>query len=121
MGSRGHTAWNIRHRPEFEHSSDFATSTIHAPLLSIMGAGTPYFADSACRLQLMNITLQCQYYGAGRSKRTSILIWLGICLLAGGFEAGMVFAIRVSPVSPRYVGVEHALHFFAARIQRWPW
>ncbi|EIN09652.1 PQ-loop-domain-containing protein [Punctularia strigosozonata HHB-11173 SS5] len=37
---------------------------------------------------------QCLYYGQGRSKRTSIIMWLGTCIFAGAFEAGMVFAIR---------------------------
>ncbi|KAJ7730016.1 hypothetical protein DFH07DRAFT_849448 [Mycena maculata] len=37
---------------------------------------------------------QCQYYGERRSGRTATAMAVGAMLLVGGFEAGMVFALR---------------------------
>lgn len=40
--------------------------------------------------------LQCQYYGNKRPRRTCVALLLGLLIVLGGLEAGMVFAIRVS-------------------------
>ncbi|KAI1793503.1 PQ-loop-domain-containing protein [Ganoderma leucocontextum] len=37
---------------------------------------------------------QCQYYGRKRSKRAVILMGLTLTMVSGGFEAGMIFAVR---------------------------
>ncbi|TFK51874.1 hypothetical protein OE88DRAFT_1807782 [Heliocybe sulcata] len=39
---------------------------------------------------------QCQYYGSKRPLKTCILLGISIALVLGGFEAGMVFAVRPS-------------------------
>ncbi|EPQ56613.1 hypothetical protein GLOTRDRAFT_138294 [Gloeophyllum trabeum ATCC 11539] len=39
---------------------------------------------------------QCQYYGKKRSLKTCLLMAAAIALVLGGFEAGMVFAVRPS-------------------------
>ncbi|KAJ3544713.1 hypothetical protein NM688_g5710 [Phlebia brevispora] len=58
-------------------------------------------------LSLLSWT-QCQYYDKGRSLATSTAMFLTILLILGGFEAGMVFAIR-----PAYhAGNHRPIQFF---------
>ncbi|KAH9852645.1 PQ loop repeat-domain-containing protein [Lenzites betulinus] len=39
---------------------------------------------------------QCQYYGRKRSKWTAIAMYVGVLVLSGGFEVGMIYAIKPS-------------------------
>lgn len=40
---------------------------------------------------------QCYHYGKGWSVGKCAVILLGMCTLMGGIEAGLIFALRVSP------------------------
>ncbi|KAF7342456.1 PQ-loop-domain-containing protein [Mycena venus] len=48
---------------------------------------------------------QCQYYGLGRSWRTSAVMALSVMLLVGGFEVAVVFAVRPAYAAGSEVGV----------------
>ncbi|KAJ4468381.1 PQ loop repeat-domain-containing protein [Lentinula edodes] len=39
---------------------------------------------------------QCQYYGRGRSRNMTLLLFLSGCAILGGFEVGTVYAVRPS-------------------------
>ncbi|KAE9391792.1 hypothetical protein BT96DRAFT_765531, partial [Gymnopus androsaceus JB14] len=39
---------------------------------------------------------QCQYYARGRSLRQTLILYFLVCVIVGGFELGMVYALRPS-------------------------
>ena len=51
---------------------------------------------------------QCHYYGKRRSIERCAAILVGMCVLLGGIEAGLIFALKVSPM-PRSIS-DHDLH-----------
>jgi hypothetical protein len=44
---------------------------------------------------LTSVPRQCQYYSYGRTKSVSVRLVCGLSTVLAGFEAGMVFALRV--------------------------
>lgn len=55
----------------------------------------------ATRLQtVVSLTgRQCQYYSKHRSITTCVALFISILAVCGGFEAGMVFAVRVGAMT----------------------
>ncbi|KAJ6592234.1 hypothetical protein DFH09DRAFT_1415202 [Mycena vulgaris] len=54
---------------------------------------------------------QCQYYGEKRSRGAAVAMTLGVMLVVGGFEAGMVFAVRPAYEAGSEAGVR-GVQFF---------
>lgn len=53
---------------------------------------------------------QCQYYGHKRSRTTSITVFLASLFVFAGFEAGMIYAVRVSvSLFPKQSGLKLTL------------
>lgn len=66
--------------------------------------------------------LQCLYYGKKYSKAKSIGMFLLMIIIAGGFEVGMVFAVKVSLALRNYEPCSLSLasrHFMPVTLHRY--
>lgn len=58
----------------------------------------PNYADAVLSI----LSFKCMYYGHKKTVTQSLLLLAGCIVVLGGFETGMVFAIRVRNISLSY-------------------
>lgn len=86
------------HRTGSKHSAHCAATSSVLSLAPFMDSGE--FEKWSPSLRRDDIPLQCQYYDNKRSFSTCVVMFVSIIVVLGGFEAGMVFAIRVRYLLP---------------------
>ncbi|KDQ61337.1 hypothetical protein JAAARDRAFT_149976 [Jaapia argillacea MUCL 33604] len=112
LGTMGTIFWTAQLVPQVWKSYRSKSTEGLSPLLVLMWSISAVFLGVYAIVQNLNIPLilqpqlfgalcltswaQCQYYGNKRSLRTCLAMYFGAVLLLGGFEAGMVFAVKPS-------------------------
>ncbi|KAJ7464400.1 PQ loop repeat-domain-containing protein [Mycena latifolia] len=110
LGTIGTVCWTVQMIPQLWKSWREKSTEGLSPWFVLLWGISEGFLGTYTLLRKLNIPLiiqpqlfgflalmswgQCQYYGAKRSQRTAIAMALGVMLLVGGFEAGVVFAVR---------------------------
>ncbi|KAI0075326.1 PQ-loop-domain-containing protein, partial [Panus rudis PR-1116 ss-1] len=112
LGTIGTICWTIQLVPQIWKSYREKSTEGLSEVLVFMWAAAGPFLGVYSIVQNLNVPLivqpqlfgvlcliswvQCQYYGRKRSKTTSVVLFFVVLAIFGGFEAGMVFAIRPS-------------------------
>ncbi|KAJ7464408.1 PQ loop repeat-domain-containing protein, partial [Mycena latifolia] len=110
LGTIGTVCWTVQMVPQLWKSWREKSTEGLSPWLVLLWGVSAGFLGAYTLLLDLNIPLilqpqlfgflallswgQCQYYGAKRSLGAATAMALGAMLLVGGFEAGMVFALR---------------------------
>ena len=101
MGSIRSLSRRICHSSGSECPADRPAPSPLLPMFGVLGSGTcPIILWHTCR-GLLTYALQGQYYGKKRPLRVCVGMLAGLIVLLGGFEVGMVYAIRVSIIPPQ--------------------
>ncbi|KAJ7694619.1 PQ loop repeat-domain-containing protein, partial [Mycena rosella] len=111
LGTIGAVCWTAQLIPQLWKSWREKSTEGLSPWLVLIWGISGGFLGAYTLLQNLNIPLilqpqlfgflalvswgqQCQYYGEKRARGTAAAMAVGVMLLVGGFEAGMVFALR---------------------------
>ncbi|KAI0705221.1 PQ loop repeat-domain-containing protein [Cytidiella melzeri] len=110
LGTMGTVCWMIQLLPQIWKSWREKSTEGLSPFIGLLWGISGAFLGVYVIVQDLNIPLivqpqvlsflslvswsQCQYYDKNRPLRTCILWLLGLLVVLGGFEAGMIFAIR---------------------------
>ncbi|KAJ7124427.1 PQ loop repeat-domain-containing protein [Mycena epipterygia] len=110
LGTIGAVCWTAQLLPQVWKSWREKSTAGLSPWLVLMWGIAAGFLGAYTLLLDLNIPLilqpqlfgllalvswgQCQYYNFKRSRAAATAMALGVMLLVGGFEAGMVFAVR---------------------------
>ncbi|THH32022.1 hypothetical protein EUX98_g2169 [Antrodiella citrinella] len=112
LGTIGAICWTVQLIPQIWKSwRSKSTDGLSLWLVFLWGFSGPFLGVYAI-VQDLNVPLilqphlfaalcfvswaQCLYYGKKRSRNFAVVSFLAVCVLLGGFEAGMVFAISPS-------------------------
>ncbi|KAK7677526.1 hypothetical protein QCA50_019532 [Cerrena zonata] len=112
LGTMGTICWTVQLIPQIWKSWRSKSTEGLSPMLVLLWAlSCPFFGVYAI-VQNINIPLilqpqfllflclvswaQCQYYGEKRTLPVVLVMFFSLLLVLGGFEAGMVFAVKPS-------------------------
>ena len=88
----------LRSCAKLECSPHRSATAVYAVMSYFLGTGKRISSCSLVHLNLrvLIINKKCLHYGKKYSKRKALAIFFGMIILFSGFEAGMIYAVRVS-------------------------
>ncbi|KAG9077076.1 hypothetical protein FS749_011074 [Ceratobasidium sp. UAMH 11750] len=91
LGALGAIPRRLCHCAKHQYSNYFAASTFWRAGSTVMDTSEPSLPRT---WDLVDIALQCLYYGCGKSKTYCAVLYVLFMAAVGGFEAGLSLVVR---------------------------